>query len=78
VDRFAGHVGIARNHEEFLERIEEALATETEEKRRGRQALVAKMSWEATVAAAWSTVAARMNEQETQSSVGVAGVAGVA
>jgi len=56
VDLFAGHVGTATNYDEFLQRIEEALATDSAERQKARQALVADMSWERRVAEAWSVV----------------------
>ena len=49
VERFAHCVGIARTHEDFLEKLEEALHTDSEDKRAARRNAVAGMTWEARV-----------------------------
>lgn len=49
IDRFAQWVHIAHSHQEFLEQIERALATDTPEARMARRAAVRHMSWEARV-----------------------------
>ena len=49
VERFAECVGIARTHEEFLEQLDDALKTDSEDKRAARRNAVAGMTWEARV-----------------------------
>ena len=72
VERFAPCVGTANNYEEFLLRIEEALATDSDECRAARQALVANMSWEARAAEAWGIVEERMRHGSAESRHGAA------
>jgi glycosyltransferase involved in cell wall biosynthesis len=66
VERFADCVGIARTHEEFRQRIEEALATDSEEKRDVRRRAVAGMTWEARVEEVVGIVEARMREKRAE------------
>lgn len=63
VERFAPYVGTARNYEEFLLRIEEALANDSDERRKTRRELVSSMTWEARAAEAWNTVEERMRSR---------------
>ena len=62
VERFADCVAIARTHEEFLEKLDEALKTDSEDKRAARRNAVAGMSWEARVDEALGIVRARMQD----------------
>ena len=62
VERFAECIEIARSPEEFLARIEDALRTESEEKRDARRNAVAGMTWEARVGEALGIVHGRMQE----------------
>jgi glycosyltransferase involved in cell wall biosynthesis len=62
VERFADHVGIARTHDVFLQKIEEALSTDSEEKRRARRMAVAGMTWDARVNEVLGIVQARMQD----------------
>ncbi len=75
VDRFQPYVEIARNHREFLLRIDEALATDSEERRRARQAVVADSSWESRVAEAWSIIEGRLRQPAPAGDHAVAGLA---
>ena len=63
VERFAGCVGIARTHAEFLERIEESLRTDSAERRQARRQAVAGMTWEARVEEVLEIVNGRMRER---------------
>jgi len=47
-------------------RIEEALASDSDERRRARQDLVANMSWEARVNEAWGVVEERLRNRRPQ------------
>lgn len=49
VDRFAEHIGIARTSEQFLIALEQAIQSDSEEKRAARTRLVAGMTWDARV-----------------------------
>jgi len=72
VKRFSAYVGMAHNDEEFLRRIEEALATDNDDKRRARMEVVANMSWEARAAEAWKIAENRMRDSRTAAFPGVA------
>ena len=50
VERFGGGVVLARSDEEFLRRIEEELASDSDEKRAARRQSVAPMTWDARAA----------------------------
>jgi len=50
VEKFAGCVHIARNQEEFLERIKEALTNDSEAQKRARTQEVMGSTWEARIA----------------------------
>ena len=67
VERFADCIAIARTHEEFLAKIEEALKTDSEEKREARRQAVAGMTWEARVEEVLEIVHVRMQEQQQRS-----------
>lgn len=56
VDRFAGHIGIARAPEEFLAALEDELSRDTEDRRAARIRLVSDMTWEARVEEVITTV----------------------
>ena len=60
VERFADCIGIARTHEEFLAQIEDALKTDSEDKRAARRKAVAGMTWEARVDEALGIVHGRL------------------
>ena len=60
VERFAACVGIARTHETFLHEIEQALETDSAEKREERRKAVQGMTWEARVEDVVATVTERM------------------
>lgn len=64
VERFAHCIGIARTPEEFLVEIEEALNTDSEEKREVRRNAVAGMTWEARVEEVLGIVEERMREKQ--------------
>lgn len=67
VERFADCVGIARTHEEFLEKLEDALNTDNEDKRTARRNAVAGMTWEARVEEVLGIVHGRMQEKNQRS-----------
>ena len=69
VERFAECIGIARSHEEFLEEIEEALKTDSEEKRDARRQAVAGMTWEARVEEVLGIVKERMEARDAEGSL---------
>ncbi len=60
VERFADCVGIARTHEEFLAKTEDALKTDSTEQRAARLRAVAGMTWEARVDEALGIVQDRL------------------
>ena len=62
VERFSEYVGIARTHDVFLDKIEEALKDDSEAKQRARRVAVAGMTWEARVEEVVRTVQARQLE----------------
>jgi glycosyltransferase involved in cell wall biosynthesis len=75
VERFKDHVGTAHDYEEFLQRIEEALATDSKERQRERQSAVANMTWERCVAEAWCIVEERLEKSRPVARQSVAGLA---
>jgi glycosyltransferase involved in cell wall biosynthesis len=69
VERFADYVGIARTPEDFLEKIEQALTTDSEEKREARRKAVAGMTWKARVEEVVGIVKQRMQEKNEDMSL---------
>jgi glycosyltransferase involved in cell wall biosynthesis len=59
VERLEPHVAIARTHQEFLQKLDEALLEDSEEKRQARMKAVAGMTWDARVAEVLRTVRRR-------------------
>jgi glycosyltransferase involved in cell wall biosynthesis len=63
IDRFAEHVRIANNHQQFLEHIEAALANDTPAHQAARMNSVSDMSWEARIDDVVRIVERRLTER---------------